>query len=280
MVVTRKLTIAYILNRSVYMNIFSYQMSIMRKGFAGAASMRKKLCTYAHMQNHLPGGIYWDPEPSLKATLKELKPSNDLCESILGLNDYLNKSMKWLQQLLTEQQDRVLDLAIKKKREVLRERKEEDQETAKLRRENLLQAHRKKKALERRAQMERDKLSQEYLITSSEELYQTISDIDKETISISKKKAKLLKTQVNIRKKLLKQKIRITYSQQHPINEIIKELSEHIAANNLPPEYSSLISDPFSLVGKAISHKFELEETREEKWYSGVIAGYDITTKL
>ena len=88
---------------------------------------------------------------------------------------------------------------------------------------------------------------------------------------------------MNIRKKLLKEKILITFSQsrkQRPINDLVKELAEHIAANSLPPEYSALISNPFLLVGKSISHKFELEETCEEKWYRGVILGYDLVTKL
>ena len=292
---------------SVYDHLFtpdkSNEINLYSLVSAGAASMKKKLCVYA--QNQLPGGIYWDPEPNVEAVLKELKPSNDLCESILGLNDYLstaipnlhqmarsnlieikkNKSMKWLQQLPSEQKDKVLDLAVKRRREVLRERKEEDQKRAEQRRDKLIQVHTQRQALLRRAQVEKDKLLEEHLITSEEELHQSISDIDKEQISISKKKKKitLLKTQVNIRKKLLKEKILITFSQsrkQRPINDLVKELAEHIAANSLPPEYSALISNPFLLVGKSISHKFELEETCEEKWYRGVILGYDLVTKL
>ena len=53
----------------------------------GATEMNSKLITYA--KNQLPGGKYWNPEPAVEATLKRLKPNNDLCESILGLNDYL-----------------------------------------------------------------------------------------------------------------------------------------------------------------------------------------------
>ena len=53
-------------------------------------------------------------------------------------------------------------------------------------------------------------------------------------------------------------------------------MAEHIAANSLPPEYSALISNPFLLVGKSISHKFELEETCEEKWYRLVTKLYEI----
>ena len=156
-----------------------------------------------------------------------------------------------------------------------------DQKRAEQRRDKLIQVHTQRQALLQRAQVEKDKLLEEHLITS-EELHQSISDIDKEQISISKKKKKkitLLKTQVNIRKKLLKEKIQITFSQsrkQLPINDLVKELAEHIAANSLPPEYSALISNPFLLVGKSISHKFELEETCEEKWYRLVTKLYEI----
>ena len=64
---------------------------------AGAAKMRDKLCAYA--KDQLPGGKYWDPEPSVKKVLAELKPSNDLCESILGLNDYLTTTIPNLHQM-------------------------------------------------------------------------------------------------------------------------------------------------------------------------------------
>ena len=60
----------------------------------GAAKMREKLCTYA--QSQLPGGIYWEPELSVKEVLSELKPSNDLC---LGLNDYLTSAIPNLHQM-------------------------------------------------------------------------------------------------------------------------------------------------------------------------------------
>jgi hypothetical protein len=55
-----------------------------------------------------------------------------------------------LEQLPTEQQDQVLNLAVKNRKVVLKERKEEDQMIAKQRRENLVQAHRKRLALQQR----------------------------------------------------------------------------------------------------------------------------------
>lgn len=84
---------------------------------AGTRKMEEKLADCA--KAHLPGGKYWDPNPTIAAILKTLKPNNDVCESILGLNDYLataipnmhqvtrsnlteakeNKTVKWYQEL-------------------------------------------------------------------------------------------------------------------------------------------------------------------------------------
>ena len=64
---------------------------------AGIAQMKEKLGTYA--QNQLPGGIYWEPEPAIEAILREIKPNNDLCESILGLNDYLVTAISNMHQM-------------------------------------------------------------------------------------------------------------------------------------------------------------------------------------
>ena len=63
----------------------------------GAKAMKEKLSKYAHSM--LPGGKYWEPDPDTKAVLQQLRPSNDLCESILGLNDYLSTAIPNLHQL-------------------------------------------------------------------------------------------------------------------------------------------------------------------------------------
>ena len=34
-----------------------------------------------------PSGKYWDPSEDVKKILQQIRPSNDICESILGLND-------------------------------------------------------------------------------------------------------------------------------------------------------------------------------------------------
>ena len=93
--------------------------------------MNAKLSSYA--QNQLPGGKYWQPKPDVASVLKSLKPNNDVCESILGLNDYLsmvmpnlhqmsksnlvqakkNKTVQWLDGLPSDQQHNIVELARK-----------------------------------------------------------------------------------------------------------------------------------------------------------------------
>ena len=97
--------------------------------------MQEKLCSYAADQ--LPGGRYWNPDKQIQDVLRQLPPSNDVCESILSLNDYLttvvpnlhqmsrlnlvqlrNKMMKWLSDLPNEMQTAVIDMAVKQRRQV------------------------------------------------------------------------------------------------------------------------------------------------------------------
>lgn len=90
-----------------------------------------------------------------------LQCSNDICESILGLNDYLhvaipntsqdsrsnlvevkkNKTIKWLDTLPEEKQDKVRWVAVAK------ECKEENEKQSERRRKKILEDHKKKVAL-------------------------------------------------------------------------------------------------------------------------------------
>ena len=113
---------------------------------AGTAAMLDKLCSYAH--NQLPGGEYWEPDPHTKDVLSKLDPSNDICESLLGLNDYLttavhnldqaarsnmvqvkkNKTIKSLNSLPEDCQSSIMSLAIEERKSVARKLKAGDQE--------------------------------------------------------------------------------------------------------------------------------------------------------
>ena len=105
--------------------------------------MKLKLTEYA--RNQLPGGRYWEPEPAIKAVLRNLKPNNDVCKSILGLNDYLtiavpnmhqktrsnlvemkkNKTMKRFRELPHKERQAISCLAKKGRDYVMKKYREE-----------------------------------------------------------------------------------------------------------------------------------------------------------
>ena len=154
----------------------------------GASKMKEKLCSYA--QKQLPGGCYWNPDQQIKDVLCQLKPSNDVCESILGLNDYLttaipnlnqmarsnlvqakkNKTLKWLSNLSKLDQLAVVDLAVKKRRQVHKEHKDEEKLRSEQRKQNMAQENAKREELKKKLHEEKEKLSQLHLVTTSEEL--------------------------------------------------------------------------------------------------------------
>ena len=268
----------------------------------GASTMKAKLCSYA--KNQLPNGKYWNPKGSIKAILEKLKPSNDICESILGLNDYLstalpnlsqmtrsnlveikkNKTIPWFQQQPENRQNEIVEMACKRRAKVLKEFKEEEKEQCSKRREHMLKEKQKRDALHERLKKEKDKLSKIHLITSPNELTEALVAIDKENISKSKKrqeKLALIKTQIKIRKKILDQKIHIVFSHCHkqcPAHEIAKDLSALIAKDDCP--IIKYVQNPSLLVGCRIKHKFEIPVTGEENWFYGLVVAYDSTNKL
>ena len=266
----------------------------------GASAMREKLCTYAHAM--LPGGKYWEPDLATESILRQLKPNNDLCESILGLNDYLttaipnlsqlsrsnlvqvkkNKTIQWFQQLPREQQHSVVELAVQKRAQVAKQHKEEEAIQSIQRREKMVHDKCRRDALEQRAKEEREKLSRLHLITSTKELEQALSEIDELPNKCEKKRA-LIKEQVNIWKKVLRQNIKVPFThkgRQRPLKDLIIELSHFIAANSekMSSAEGTCEFTPESLVGKKIFHRFDVEG--EEKWYAGYVVSYNAVTHL
>lgn len=172
---------------------------------SGAAAMKTKLCNYA--KNQLPGGKYWNPKEETKKILKSLKPSNDLCESILGLNDYLttalpnlhqmtksnltemkkNKTIPWLNEQPQSIQGTLIDMACNRKGAVMKDYRAEEEHHSMQRRERMLLDKSKRDALQARRERERSKLSTIHLIANSEELTRTLAEIDDQKITLSKK---------------------------------------------------------------------------------------------
>ena len=273
---------------------------------AGASAMKEKLRTYA--QNQLPGGRYWEPEKPVQEILKKLKPTNDLCESILGLNDYLsaaipnmqqmsranliqvkkNKTMTWFHQLSSREQKSIVHLAMKRRAEVARLDKAAASQRSKARREKMVRDNCRRRALKQRATLERERLTMLPVITSVRELQIALSKVDNEPISAAnkaKKKRSLIREQIDIRKKVLQQKINIPFSKnkrQRSVTELVQELSDFIVKNPCPntqqnTESASAVTAD-SLVGKKVLHKFEVNT--KEQWFTGFVVSYDKQTHL
>ena len=174
----------------------------------GASKMKEKLCSYA--QKQLPGGCYWNPDQQIKDVLCQLKPSNDVCESILGLNDYLttaipnlnqmarsnlvqvkkNKTLKWLSNLSQQNQLAIVDLAVKNRQQVHKDYKDEEKLISEQRKQNMIQENAKREALKKKLHEEKEKLSQLHLIATPEELKEELLNINNEKISAPKKRNK------------------------------------------------------------------------------------------
>ena len=271
----------------------------------GASAMKAKLSTYA--ANQLPGGKYWKPEPQVEAVLRQLRPNNDLCESILGLNDYLvtalpnmaqqtrtnlievkkNKTISWLESLSPKQQEHITKLAIRNRRAVQKQCAEKQKCVAKQRRQHMMQAKLKRDRKMQKQAEEHQRLSKAYLIASVREFDTVISDINDQQTSSAKKRAKilsLLKEQVRIREKLLHQRCNIKFSRnrkQRPLTELVKEVRNFISKydDTTATAECTHTDDPMSLVGKQVLHKF-MDETDREEWYSGYIVAYNCAKQL
>lgn len=92
-----------------------------------------------------------------------------------------------------------------------------------------------------------------------------------------------MREQINIRKKLLNQKINIPFShhrKQRPLRDIIQELCNFIAKNITSSTVAGNESDfdPASLIGRRICHKFDVDG--QDQWYDGHVISYNALTRL
>lgn len=269
---------------------------------AGATKMKEKLCMYAQQQ--LPGGKYWSPDnPIIKEHLSKLTPSNDLCESILGLNDYLtskipnlnqrsisnlvevkkNHSIMWLNSLDDTKQTKLINLATDLRQSVGKDYIRHTQQVAQERQQRMAKAHAKQQAMKIKMQKQKDHLEKQHLVTSAKELQDLMNKIEESEICASKKKVQklsLLKCQINIRKKVLGQKINIVFThsgRQRSIHDLEKELADAIeqdCSNN-----SEYAKQPSTLIGRQISHRFKVGDS-EYKWYRGTVLEYNSMIKM
>ena len=159
-----------------------------------------------------------------------------MCESILGLNDWIttqrpnlcqktkstlvevkkkNHTMNWLDSLSTEKQNTVVEMAQRNRRKVEAATRSDEQELKNERIKKMEEEKRKAEEKESRKQLELEKLRDVQMVNTVEELDEEFEKIDQEKATISakaKKKLQLLKNQVRIHNKLFQKGIKITFS--------------------------------------------------------------------
>ncbi len=228
---------------------FLYPMVI-----AAGTAMRDKLQTY--MEDHLPGGRYYDPDPTVSAVLSKLQPHNDRTESVFGANDWLtrilpnmaqstrstmlefscNKTMEWLKAQGEEQKQVLIGLAQDRRKAVLKETQEE----AKRLFERKVEVRRKvvEKAQVREKQREKrlDDIKSDHLISSVDELSFRVTKITSLSIPKSIQDAelkKMVQRQVQLRTMIFHQKgIKINVTEKgkpRPVSELLSDLSKVIS---------------------------------------------------
>ena len=270
----------------------------------GAQEMKEKLQSYASTQ--LPGGLYWNPvDEDVKKVLSTLTPTNDICESILGLNDWItshipnmkqstvstlvqlkrNHTMSWLDELSSEQQDKIVSYAQTEKRKLVLERKENEQQIKDKRLENIRGVIEKREVAEKKKREEKVNMAKIHQITSVSELIETLGMIDRKPINEKKKtagKLKIIKEQIKLRKALFEEKIAITFSskgKQRPVHKIIEEFTTYLSqkcSEVTTHDIRLAEHDPSYIVGKKIHHRFCTQDIpNETAWYTGFVLEYD-----
>ena len=207
--------------------------------------MLDKLKNYKAEQ--LPGGKLWNPDTDTRKALAKIQPTNDLCEGILGLNDWLqkrtpnfsqrtvsgmvevlkNSTMPWFWKQNKDFKDKIIILAKKRSNQVIREEKE------------LLEGHRRKrkmmrKAEEEKARVKRAKQAQKQEELSKIEIIPNINDLE-DALSkaagatpkqIEAAKINILKQQLEVRLSLCGKRLTLSHKGRKKTSEdLLRELT-------------------------------------------------------
>ena len=179
----------------------------------------------------------------------------------------------------------MVDMAVKQRRCVSKEYKDEERERLEQQKQNMIKENAKRVALKEKMCWEKERLSQLHLIITSEELQEKLLMVDRESISASKKRKQIavLKTQVQIRRKVLGQTVPIRFTsnrKQRPLASIVTELYDFIKKSTLPAECLAFLKDPIALVGRQIKQRFQDEESGIATWYCGRVIDYCTSKKI
>ena len=262
--------------------------------------MLDKIKTYKAEQ--LPGGKLWNPDPDTRKALAKIQPTNDLCEGILGLNDWLqkrtpnfsqrtvsgmvevmkNSTMPWFWKQNRDFKDKIITLAKKRSNQVRREEKE------------LLEGHRRKRKMMRKAEEEKARIKRAKQAQKQEELskIEIISNINDLEDALSKAggttakqveaaKINILKQQLEVRLNLCGKRLTLSHKgRKKTSDDLLRELTVLIEEEEERRQTERESALPEVLNGRKIKHKLKDDATDIAEWFHGKIVGIseDIVT--
>ena len=247
--------------------------------------MAEKLRLYEAEQ--LPGGKLWSPSDTVKAALAHVQPTNDLCEGIPGLNDWLqkvtpslaqrtvstmvevlrNSTMPWFLKQDKEVRDRIINLARKRSKRV------------RLVDCELGEQRRLKRKRAREAEIEKGKVRKLKRMKKQKELEEaeTLTALDAAE-ELARAPGRTAKQQEASRVDILKKQLqlrqpgkRVTISlkgKKKTSDELVRELIPLIEQAEVAQEkeLAALLVE-----GTGIRHKLKDENTNIEVWYEGKV---------
>ena len=243
----------------------------------------------AYKAEQLPGGKLWKPNQAVCNALGNIEPTNDLCEGILGLNDWIqkrtpnfsqrtvsamvevlkNSTMPWFCKQTTDVKDKIISLAKRRSEQV---RKEEHA---------LLESNRRKRKANRKAEEEKartkrlkqiqkeEELSKIPIIATTTELEDALNDAPGTTAK-QQQAAKMLIIKQQLEVRLHAKGKRLILSQKgrkKTVDDLLKELSIIMEEE----ESQTKASLPDNLVGSKLNHKLHDDSMNISEWYTGEV---------
>ena len=251
-----------------------------------AKYMAEKLRLYKADQ--LPGGRLWFPCDAVKKALAHVEPTNDLCEGILGLNDWLqkvtpnlsqrtvstmvevlrNSTLPWFLKQDKDMRDRIINLARKRSRRVR-------QEDCKLR-----EQRRMKRKRAREVEIEKGKARKLKRMKKQKEIEETeiLTTVEEVEEALARASGRTERQQEASRVEILKKQLqarqpekRVTVSlkgKKKTSDELLRELVSLLEEAELVQErqLSALLVE-----GARLEHRLKDDNTNIEVWYKGKV---------
>lgn len=258
-----------------------------------AEYMAEKLRSYKADQ--LPGGDLWSPSDTVKKALADVGPTNDLCEGILGLNDWLqkvtpnltqrtvstmvevlrNSTMPWFLKQNKETRDRIINLARRRSKRV----RQEDHilgEQRRLKRKHAKELEIEKGKVRKLKRMKKQKeLEETEILTTVEAVEEQLAQAPGRTVKQQEvSRIDMLKKQLQLWQP--EKRVTVTVKgRKKTSDELLRELVTLIEEAEL---LNRRESEGLLVEGATVKHKLKDEDTNIEMWYEGTVCNVDGNT--